>query len=179
MVNPSKKKILFRKSSFFHCWLCNPLSKKNTAHANTLQCGLLDRAAVTFSLFSHFSNDRKSSSKTKIQVWIPLENTVLFRWYVTLLKLKESLKYTWNEERVAFCREKFLKISTIQFPRQRLIKKYWKLAIMFRREVCYIFQIWSCKRQLLSCFDVKKWGIGLWEQSLKRNDVKQDFIRLH
>ena len=153
--------------------------QKNNAHVNTLQCGQLDQAAVTLSLFLYLSSDRKGSRKTKIWAWKLLESTVLFRWYVTLLKMKESLEYKWNEERVAFSSEKILKSWPIHFPKQMLIKKHWKLAKMFWRENCYIFQIWRCKRQLLFFFDLKKWGSDLWKQNLKRNNVKQHFIRLH
>ena len=78
-----------------------------------------------------------------------------------------------------FFKQFFLNKLPIHFARKMEIKKYWKLATMFQRDVSYIFRNWSCKKQLYFWFDIWMLGIDLWKQNLKRIDGGENFIGLH
>ena len=120
--------ICCKKSWTVPCWLFKPLSKKQLAEkVFTTIKNDRELAVVTFSVFSLILSEGNITSKSRSWSWIPIETQCVFDehyWFFSK-KLRIIIK---TKNALLFVGEYFLKLSKIQFPRERLNKEYWSAA---------------------------------------------------
>ena len=123
MVNLSNL-ILFQKCWSVLCWLLKSISKK-IARWKSLHYHQNDRqlVVVTFLVFALKPSEGKITSKSRSWSWIAIETQRIFDkhyWFFFLKKKHRIISKTKNS--LLSVGEKFLEISKIQFPGERVNK---------------------------------------------------------